>query len=67
MEEGSLYPALQRMLVKGWVAGEWRQTENKRRRADYKLTPAGKKQLGVELAEFEKKVMRAITAVIQPA
>jgi PadR family transcriptional regulator PadR len=66
VEEGSLYPALQRMLVKGWVAGEWRQTENNRRARYYKLTPAGKKQLGIELAEFEK-VMRAITAVIQPA
>ncbi len=66
VEEGSLYPALQRMLVKGWVAGEWRQTENNRRARYYKLTPSGKKQLGIEVAEFEK-VMRAITNVIQPA
>jgi PadR family transcriptional regulator PadR len=66
VEEGSLYPALQRMLVKGWIAGEWRQTENNRRARFYKLTAAGKRQLGVEVAEFEK-VMRAITNVIQPA
>jgi PadR family transcriptional regulator PadR len=66
VEEGSLYPALQRMLVKGWIAGEWRQTENNRRARYYKLTPAGKKQLGIQVAEFEK-VMRAITSVIQPA
>src|ERR1700733_567761 len=66
VEEGSLYPALQRMLVKGWIAGEWRKTENNRRARYYNLTPAGKKQLGIELAEFEK-VMRAITGVIQPA
>jgi PadR family transcriptional regulator, regulatory protein PadR len=66
VEEGSLYPALQRMLVKGWIAGEWRQTENNRRARYYKLTPAGKKRLAAEVAEFEK-VMRAITNVIQPA
>jgi PadR family transcriptional regulator PadR len=66
VEEGSLYPALQRMLVKGWIAGEWRQTENNRRARYYKLTPAGKKQLAVEMAGFEK-VIRAITNVIQPA
>jgi PadR family transcriptional regulator, regulatory protein PadR len=66
VEEGSLYPALQRMLVKGWIAGEWRQTENNRRARYYKLTAAGKKQLGIEVAEFEK-VMQAIANVIQPA
>jgi PadR family transcriptional regulator, regulatory protein PadR len=66
VEEGSLYPALQRMLVKGWIVGEWRQTENKRRARYYRLTPAGKKQLSVEMSQFEK-VMRAIANVIQPA
>jgi PadR family transcriptional regulator PadR len=66
VEEGSLYPALQRMLVKGWLVGEWRQTENNRRARYYKLTAAGKKQLGIEVAEFEK-VMQAIANVIQPA
>ena len=66
VEEGSLYPALQRMLIKGWVAAEWGQSDNHRRARYYRLTPAGKKQLDVELWEFEK-VMRAITRVIQPA
>ena len=66
VEEGSLYPALQRMLIKGWVTAEWRQTENNRRARYYKLTPAGKKQLSAEVSEFEK-VMRAIAKVIQPA
>ena len=66
VEEGSLYPALQRMLVKGWVKAEWRQTENKRRARYYTLTPAGRKQLEVELHEFER-VMAAIRRVIQPA
>ena len=66
VEEGSLYPALQRMLIKGWVAADWGQSDNNRRARYYQLTPAGKKQLSVEISEFEK-VMRAITRVIQPA
>ncbi len=66
VEEGSLYPALQRMLIKGWVKAEWGQSENHRRARYYRLTPAGRKQLSVEISEFEK-VMRAITRAIQPA
>ena len=66
VEEGSLYPALQRMLIKGWVTAEWGQSENNRRARYYKLTPAGRKQLSVEISEFEK-VMQAIVRVIQPA
>ncbi|MBL8176320.1 MAG: PadR family transcriptional regulator [Bryobacterales bacterium] len=66
VEEGSLYPALQRMLIKGWVTAEWGQSENNRRARYYQLTPAGKKQLAVEISQFER-VMRAVTQVIQPA
>jgi transcriptional regulator len=66
VEEGSLYPALQRMLIKGWVAAEWGQSENNRRARYYRLTAAGRKQLDVEIAEF-RKVMGAIGRVIQPA
>lgn len=66
VEEGSLYPALQRMLVKGWVEAGWRQTENNRRARYYTLTPKGRQQLEVELREFER-VMNAIRRVIQPA
>jgi transcriptional regulator len=66
VEEGSLYPALQRMLIKGWVTAEWGQSENNRRARYYRLTPAGKKQLALEISQFEK-VMRAVTQVIQPA
>ena len=66
VEEGSLYPALQRMLIKGWVVAEWRQSENNRRARYYQLTPAGRKQLGLEVSEFQK-VMAAITRVIQTA
>ena len=66
VEEGSLYPALQRMLIKGWVVAEWAQTENNRRARYYKLTPAGRKQLSFEVSEFDR-VMQAIQRVIQPA
>ena len=66
VEEGSLYPALQRMLIRGWVAAEWAQSENNRRARYYRLTPAGRKQLTHEMSEFDK-VMRAIVNVIEPA
>ena len=66
VEEGSLYPALQRMLIKGWIVGEWRQSDNNRRARYYRLTLAGRKQLGLELSEFQK-VMAAISRVIQTA
>jgi transcriptional regulator len=65
VEEGSLYPALQRMLIKGWVEAEWGVSDNNRRARFYKLTPEGRKQLRTEIAEFEK-VTQAITRVIQP-
>ncbi|HKD04328.1 MAG TPA: PadR family transcriptional regulator [Bryobacteraceae bacterium] len=64
VEEGSLYPALQRMLLKGWVVGEWRQSENNRRARYYKLTPEGRKQLARELKEFDQ-VIAAISRVIE--
>ena len=66
IEEGSLYPALQRMLIKGWVKGAWRQTENKRRARYYTLTPAGRTQLVAEIKQFER-ANDAIRRVIQPA
>jgi transcriptional regulator len=64
VEEGSLYPALQRMLVKGWVVGEWRQSENNRRARFYSLTPAGRKQMAHELREY-RLVSGAIARVIE--
>src|SRR5205085_11199196 len=64
VEEGSLYPALQRMLVKGWVVAEWKQSEKNRRARFYKLTAAGRKQLARELREFDQ-VMGAIARVIE--
>jgi len=66
VEEGSLYPALQRMLIKGWVTAEWGVTAGNRRARYYKLTKAGRKQLGAELSQFQR-VNEAILRVIQTA
>ncbi|MGA8220437.1 MAG: PadR family transcriptional regulator [Candidatus Acidiferrales bacterium] len=66
VEEGSLYPALQRMLLKGWVSAEWGTTEGNRRARYYKLTAAGRKQLEAEVSQFER-VVAAIVRVIQTA
>jgi transcriptional regulator len=66
VEEGSLYPALQRMLVKGWIAGEWGRTAGNRRARYYRLTAAGRKQLDRELEQY-RRVSRAIAGVLQPA
>ena len=64
VEEGSLYPALQRMLIKGWVEAEWKQSENNRRARYYKMTPEGRKQLARELRDYQQ-VSGAIARVIQ--
>jgi PadR family transcriptional regulator, regulatory protein PadR len=66
VEEGSLYPALQRMLIKGWVTAKWGTTAGNRRARYYRLTAAGRKQLETEVSQFER-VMGAITRVIQTA
>ena len=66
VEEGSLYPALQRMLLKGWVTAEWGTTEGNRRARYYKLTASGRKQLEAEVSQFER-VIAAIARVIQTA
>jgi PadR family transcriptional regulator, regulatory protein PadR len=66
VEEGSLYPALQRMLVKGWVKAYWGTTAEKRRARYYRLTAAGRKQLQIEQSQFER-VVNAITRVIRTA
>ena len=56
IEDGSLYPALNRMLVKGWVSAEWSISENNRRARFYRLTAGGRKQLKAETEEFEKLI-----------
>jgi PadR family transcriptional regulator PadR len=52
--ESALYPALQRLLLNGWAKAEWGISENNRRARYYRLTPAGRKQLAAELAEFDR-------------
>ena len=66
VEEGSLYPALQRLLIKGWVKAEWGTSENNRRARYYTLTSAGRKQLGVEAENFTRMI-EAIARVMQTA
>ena len=63
VEEGSLYPALQRLRVQGWVKAEWRMSETNRRARYYTLTAAGRKQLGQQLASFDR-VSLAIARVL---
>ena len=66
VEEGSLYPALQRMLIKGWVKAVWGVTGENRRARYYRLTAGGRKQLETELSQFER-VIGAVRRVIQTA
>lgn len=66
VEEGSLYPALQRMLLKDWIAGEWGKTDENRRARYYNLTAEGRKQLARELQRYAR-VSHAIARILQPA
>jgi PadR family transcriptional regulator, regulatory protein PadR len=66
VEEGSLYPALQRMLIKGWLIGEWGKTKDNRRARYYHLTAAGRKQLQEEMKKYQR-VSQAISRILQPA
>jgi PadR family transcriptional regulator PadR len=66
IEDGSLYPSLNRMLVKGWLAAEWGISENNRKARFYKLTPEGRTQLAQETDEFDRLV-RAIQLVMRTA
>ena len=56
IEDGSLYPALNRMLIKGWLTSEWKISENNRRARFYRLTAEGRRQLEKETAEFDRMV-----------
>src|SRR2546430_384791 len=56
VEEGSLYPALQRMLIKGWVTAKWGTTAGNRRARYYQLTALGRKQLDAEMSQFERVI-----------
>jgi transcriptional regulator len=66
VEEGSLYPALQKMLLKGWVASKWGVSESGRRVRVYRLTASGRKQLSDEVAQHEL-IAQAIQDVLRTA
>jgi len=66
VEEGSLYPALQRLLVKGWISGEWGRTEGNRRARYYQITKSGRKQLKNEIEAY-RRVSGAISRILEPA
>jgi transcriptional regulator len=66
VEEGALYPALQKILLKGWVAAEWGTSETNRKVRFYRLTPAGRKQLEQKLSDYDR-VHEAIQAVLRKA
>jgi PadR family transcriptional regulator PadR len=66
IEEGALYPALQKILLKGWVTAEWGISETNRKVRFYCLTPAGRKQLEAELSGYDR-VHSAIQAVLRTA
>jgi PadR family transcriptional regulator PadR len=66
VEEGSLYPALQRMLIKGWITGEWGRTAENRRARYYRLTAGGRRQLDREVADY-RATSAAIARILRPA
>jgi PadR family transcriptional regulator PadR len=66
VEEGSLYPALQRLLLQDWVKAEWKKTETNRRARYYTLTAAGRKQLDSEVSKYQKMIA-AIGRVLEDA
>src|SRR5437763_5110331 len=66
VEQGSLYPALHRLLKRGWIAFDHGTSENNRRAKYYRLTPKGRKQLALETNKWEK-LARAMARVLRPA
>ena len=66
VNQGSLYPALQRLEVKGWIASEWRTTENNRQAKYYHLTASGRKALGTETASWRRYVT-AVESILETA
>ena len=65
IEFGSLYPALKRLEIKGWIASDWAVSEHNRKARFYRLTPAGKKQLARERSDWEEFV-NAVARVMGP-
>ena len=66
VEEGSLYPALQKLLIKGWVKAAWRESDSGRQVREYRITPSGRKQLDAEMVEY-RRMTGAIDALLKEA
>jgi len=66
VEEGSLYPALQKLLIKGWVKAAWRESESGRQVREYRITASGRRQLDAEVAEY-RRTARAIGLLLDEA
>src|SRR5436190_23887113 len=66
VEEGSLYPALQKLLIKGWVKADWRESESGRQVREYRITASGRKQLDTEVTEY-RRMARAIGLLLGEA
>ena len=66
VEEGSLYPALQKLLLKGWVKASWRESESGRQVREYRITASGRRQLDDEMAEY-RRMSSAIDVLLKEA
>jgi PadR family transcriptional regulator, regulatory protein PadR len=66
VEEGSLYPALQKLLIKGWVKGSWRESDSGRQVREYRITASGRRQLEEEMAEY-RRMSSAIDILLREA
>jgi DNA-binding PadR family transcriptional regulator len=66
IEQGSLYPALQRMRQQGWIRADWRQTPNNQTARYYTITAAGRKQLGLEASGFAQTLAAIQLVMRQP-
>ena len=66
VEEGSLYPALQKLLLKGWVKASWRESESGRQVREYRITASGRRQLEEEMAEY-RRMSSAIDVLLKEA
>ena len=66
VEEGSLYPALQKLLIKGWVKASWRESESGRQVREYRITASGRRQLEEEVAEY-RRMSSAIDVLLKEA
>ena len=66
VEEGSLYPALQKLLIKGWVKADWRESESGRQVREYRFTASGRRQLETEMAQY-RRTASAIGLILKEA